>query len=162
ILVSIALLGTLIAVIGPVQITISRGGGTPVAAAPMGDLPTLTPPPPTATPSNPAPSDTPAPPTDTPPSVAPSATPVPPTDTPPFVPPTATPRRHTQTDPTSTPEPPGPTPETPPTGGTPTPDVVILKQVDKTTAAPDDTLVFTLIARNVGTATANDVVVSDN
>ena len=93
-----------------------------------------------------------------------------PTVEPPQVPPTAT----AVLLPTATPQPthrprrdPDPTPTTSPTAtatSTPEPwltDVEIVKRADKTHVLPGDTLMYTLVARNIGAKAAFDVVVSD-
>ena len=93
-----------------------------------------------------------------------------PTVEPPQVPPTAT----AVLLPTATPQPthrprrdPDPTPTTSPTAtASPTPepwltDVEIVKWADKTHVLPGGTLMYTLVARNIGAKAAFDVVVSD-
>ncbi len=84
---------------------------------------------------------------------------VPPTATS-MIPPTVTPRptHRPKHDPTPT-EIPSPTPSP-----TPEPwltDVEIVKRADKTHVLPGDTLMYTLVARNIGAKAAFDVVVSD-
>jgi uncharacterized repeat protein (TIGR01451 family) len=148
--------------------------GTPTRAAPQYNITPGTEPP-TSTPTEPPPPSATA--TNTPggPSVTPTDTPdgpsVTPTDTPggPSVTPTNTPG-----GPSVTPTPPEPTGVLPPPPGRgddggddddepgPTPDVGLFKQADTSSARPGADVTYTITVMNRGTASAIDVVVTDN
>jgi len=114
-------------------------------AAPAMSLGTATPPPqPTEEPTQPPPTNTPAQPlpTNTPAQPLPTNTPRPRHD------PTNTPVPTATQSPTSTPEP-------------WTTDVEIVKQASTTAVLPGGTFAYTLVARNIGSKPAFDVIVSD-
>ncbi len=164
---AVVVLCTILWVVSPINIAISfdRGDGS-AAAAPAHDIDaTATPVPPTATPeltTVPAvvPTNTPVPPTSAPTNTAePTAmTPSQPTARPP----TATSRPRTPTDDEPTPEPTTtvtivPTATQPPEQ----PNVSIAKSADPSTVKAGGTIVFSLVAKNTGSSTARDVVISD-
>lgn len=127
---------------------------TGASAAPAMSIGTPTPPPepteePTALPSTP---------TAVPPLATPLATATPAQPTPTTTPrPTRPPERKEPT-----PEPPMPTAELPTATPEPwTTDVEIVKQANKTAVLPGDTFAYSLVARNVGSKTAFDVIISD-
>lgn len=122
----------------------------PAGAAPLADLPTATPIPPTPEPSN-----TPVPPTATPPPPPPMATPTPPPDDP-------LEERRRDPPPTATPSPTATSsPSASPTPG-PATDLMIEKLADTQHVAPGGTVVFTLrISTTQGSTGVADVVVKD-
>lgn len=106
---------------------------SPTAVPPTPDQPTATPDQPTATPAQPTATSTPQP--VRPPEREEEPTPELPTPT--ALPPTATPEPWTT-------------------------EVEIVKQADTTTVLPGDTFAYTLVARNIGSKTAYDVIISDD
>jgi len=144
----LVLIGALCFLVAGVSIGFALAAPTGARAAPALTLGTATPPP--------QPTDEPAqvPPTATPP---PTIQPTTRTSSQPL--PTATPRP--QRNPTATPEPIAP----PSSTATPEPwttEVEIVKQANQTVVLPGDTFAYTLVARNLGSQTAVDVIVRDS
>ncbi|HEU5089178.1 MAG TPA: hypothetical protein VFT99_17095 [Roseiflexaceae bacterium] len=136
----LALALTLLALTGPVHVSIAINRDEPRAlAAPVADLPTTTPPPPTNVPVR----------------VEPSPTAFIPTELP-TAEPTVPPARREQPTPTALPE------STPvPTDDPRHPNVAIVKQASVARASAGATITFSLVVANYGDAPAADVVVSD-
>ncbi|MFN8567043.1 MAG: hypothetical protein U0Z44_05855 [Kouleothrix sp.] len=144
-LAALALVCAVLALVGPLRISITLARDErSAAAAPELDITA------TAPPATPVPTST---------AVPPTSTSMPPTAEPPTaVPPTATalPPAKTRIPATAVPPPPPS-----PTAAPDQPNVVIAKTADRASAQAGDTVVFTLTARNTGAAAARDVVVTD-